>query len=444
MHDKKKSPWLRLIAFLILPIASIFLFNQILIPNNEGIFYLYHELSHRDDVELALVGSSVVQSHFNPHIISDITGLETFCVSAGHMAMPGSVAATKFMYQSNKPQYVCLVVEPDTFNLTAEHRQTQQLLLPCTTNPFIAIPYYLDLCSQDGMYFDRLFVFRSFMAQSWKDVRDAIHIRLDPEGYFHQAEIGKSGLYNGRGYYRNLREGNGADALRFVPLLPTQDIALKPGIEPYFIKKLTQYKALCEKNGSQLIVVMSPNMIAHALAKEGYVQKQIELADLCAQMDIPYFNFYLAKEDFLPRLDHYFVDTMHMDYHGADLFSEKFAEVFLDYIAGKETDHLFYHTADEFFATIHCITNTWINSQRQDGQDVYTAGCLHGASITPEYSFHLLAPDGTTTLVQPYSTNATYSCPSGALAGQKLRVYARPQGSSEESLIFYDIACRAQ
>lgn len=443
MRHITKSPWLRLIAFMILPAVMLSIFNQILTPTNDGVFYAFYELSRRDDVELAIVGNSVVQTDFNPHIISEITGLETYSVAAGHMALPGSLAATKAMYQTNSPKYVCLVVEPDTFNLTDEHRQTQQHLLSCTTDPRIAIPYYLDLCSQDGMYFDRLFLFRPFMAKSLEEVRRSIAIRLDPEGHFYRSEIGQKNRYTGRGYYRSPTEGRGEDALRFMRLRPIQDIALEPGIEPYFVRKLSQYKALCEKHGSQLIVVMSPNMLAHALAKEGYVQKQMEIAGLCAQLEIPYFNFYFAKEEFIPRLDHYYIDIMHMDYRAADVFSEKFAEVIRDYIAGKETDHLFYQTPEEFFASIRCVTNAWLDAEIQDGQDVYIAGCLHGPSVTPEYSFYQVAPDGTMTLLQPYCASNTYACPAGELAGHTLRVYARPAGSDEESLIFSEIACQA-
>ena len=444
MRNILKSPWLRLIIFLILCTATIFTFNQLLVPINEGAFYMFYELSQRDDVDLAIIGSSVVHSDFNPHIISEITGLETYTISIGHMAMPGSLAATKHMYRSNTPKYVCLVVEPDTFNLTEEHRQTQQFLLPCINDPRITIPYYLDLCSQDSLYFDRLFVYRSFMSNPLQSIRNAVSIHLDPEGYWEQSELKKSGRYTGRGYYRDPQEGTGLNVLRFTPLRPTQDLALQPGINPYFTKKLTQYKALCEKNSSQLIVVMAPNMLANALAKEGYVEKQLELADLCAQMDIPYFNFYFAKEDVLPRLDQYYRDILHLDYRGTDIFCEKFAEVMLDYLAGKDTDHLFYHTAEEFFASIHCITNAWIDEETGSEQDVYIADCLHGASVTPEYSFHLVAPDGTLTLLQPYSVSNTYSCASGALAGQRLRVYARPSGSEEPPQIFFDIICRAQ
>ena len=444
MRNILKSPWLRLIVFLILCAATIFTFNRLLVPINEGAFYLFYELSQRDDVDLAIVGSSVVHSDFNPHIISEITGLETYTISIGHMDMPGSLAATKHMYRSNKPKYVCLVVEPDTFNLSQEHRQTQQILLSCINDPRITIPYYLDLCSQDGLYFDRLFVYRSFMSNPLQNLRNAVSIHLDPEGYFDQAEIGKSGRYKGRGYYRDPQEGAGLDVLRFMPLRPTQDIALQPGISPYFTQKLTQYKTLCEKNGSQLIVVMAPNMLANALAKEGYVEKQLELADLCAQMDIPYFNFYFAKEEFLPRLDQYYRDILHLDYRGTDIFSEKFAEFLRDYLAGEETDHLFYHTAEEFLSSIHCITNAWIDEKTGSEQDVYTAGCLHGASVTPEYSFHLVASDGTLTLLQPYSASNTYACASGELAGKRLRVYAKPVGSDEPSQIFFDIICRAQ
>lgn len=433
--------WIRLVAFFLIPAALVAVFNQILIPPHEGVYYAFYELSQRDDVEIAIVGSSVVQTDFNPNLISDRLDMEVYSVAAGHMALQGATAATKVMYKTNRPRYICLVIEPDTFAEQGENRQTQQMLLPHTMDPVIGIPYYLDLCSQDGKYFERLFVFRSFMAKSLEDVGRAIKMRMNPEKYYAESEFGRSGYYKGRGYGTKGTEGNGDAMLRFMSLRPVGDYAISDKISTYAKKKLLEYKALCERHGSQMIVVMPPNMIAHALAKDGFAQKHVELANFCKAQDIPYFNFYFAKESFLPRLDQYYADVLHMDYRAADIFSEKFADVMRRYMEGEETEQLFYHTTEEFINSIHCITNVWMDKAVEYDQEVYTADCLRGASVIPEYSFYAVDQNGAMEQLQPYSQKNTYTCPARAYADRRIRVYARPKGSEEMSTIFYDIIC---
>lgn len=436
---ERMKPWALLLAFFLIPIAMITVCNQILIAPNEGAYYTFYELSKRNDVDLAIVGSSVVQSSFNTNLITEITGLESHNVSVGHMAMPGSLAAAKVMYKTNKPKYVCLVLEPDSFGNLSENRQTQQLLLPYTLDPAIGIPYYLELCSRDGMYFERLFVFRSFMAKSLDDVKRAIQMRMDPKRYYRESEFGQSGYYKGRGYISKGIEGTGEATLRFVSLRPTKDNAITAEISSYSKRKILEFRDLCEKHGSEMIVVMPPNMMAHALAKDGFAQKHVELENFCNEQNIPFFNFNFAKEAFMPRLDAYFADVLHMDYRAADVFSTKFAEILQMYIRGEEISQYFYHAAEEYLASIQTITNAWIEEEVGQMQTVYKADCLRGEAVIPEYSFYLVEDDGSHTLLQPYSEQNTFTCAAGELTGRRLRVYARPVGSEEESKIFYDI-----
>jgi len=440
MDRIQKLSWLRLIVFFALFAGMLQIFNQILIPIKEYDYYAFYDLSQRNDVELALVGNSLVQADFNPNIISEMTGLETFNVAVGGMTMPGALAATKVMYQSNRPKYVCLVLEPDSLDVPEEILFTQMTLQPFTVNPLISIPYYLNTCSRDGMYLERLFLFRFFDRKTWQDVRDTIAMRLDTETYFNRPEMLGSGYYKGRGYSRDLIDGTGLNTLRFVKLRqPIEDTALESGLNSYSVNRLLEYKKLCEKHGSQLIIVLAPSMLVYALSRDGYVQKGIELGEFCKENDIPFMNFYLARKEVVPHLDQYYRDSNHMDYRGADIFSEKFSKIFGEYAAGKDISQYFYETSEEFFASIDCITNTWIDEERGEKEDVYTADCLHGASVMPEYGYYLVEADGTEKMIQPYSENNTYRCPSGELAGKRLRVYARVQGGNEETTVYYDV-----
>lgn len=433
-------PWLRLAAFFVFPAIVLFFCNLFLGNINKGVFYSFYDLSRQDDVEMVLIGSSVTETNFNPNIITEETGLKTYSAGIGHMSMPGALATTRFVFESNRPEYVCLIVEPDNFNVTTESIYTQMQLTPHIFNPLTAIKYYLDLCTQDGQFFERLFLFRSYMPDTVAEIKDTFDMLTDPVGYYQESEFGKSGYYRGNGYNRSEQIGNGEAALRFMSMRPVKDYDYNADLTGFSKRKILEFKALCEKYGAQPVVILSPNMVAHALAKDGFAENYVSVETFCRQNQIPCLNFYFAREEYVPRLDHYYYDVLHMDNQGADMFSRYFSEVFNQYVAGQPIDHIFYQTAEEYLESIHCIANTWVEKTTDGITNTYTADCLRGASVVPEYSFHILHPDGTTTMLQPYSADHVFRCPVGSYADQKLRVYVRDQNDDAESIIFYDFS----
>ena len=436
---RKKKGWILFFCFFLIPILVITAANELLLRTDAHSYYTFWELSQRDDIELALVGSSIVFSNLNPEMITEKTGLETYSVTIGHMCMQGALAATKLMYQSNTPEHVVLVVESDTFSLTYEDIQTQMRLSPfLIKHPLIYLQYYLDLCSQDHKYLDRILLFKSMFARNLDDVKHSIALRTDPQGYFPESGLtGGLEVYEGRGFLRYTADGHGYDLLRFTPLKP-QLADATAGLRDYSKRKLLEYRDLCEKHGSKLTVVISPNMTAQGLGRIGFLEKNTALIDFCQSEGIPVFDMSMAKRGFIPLLDPYYHDLYHMAGEGADIYSDKFADFFNLYLSGEPVDHLFYATLDEYLDSIDFITNTWLDKHSENGEDIYTADCLRGRTVTPEYAFYLLGENNSHELLRAYSADAEYRCPAGAFSGRKIRVYARPQGTDEELTHIYN------
>lgn len=429
---QKRREWLRFFAFFLIPILVISAANTLLLRTDAHTYYTFLEITRRSDIELALVGSSIVFSDFNSNIITEKTGLETFGVTVGHMCLPGALAATRLMYQTNQPKYVALVLESDNFSITSEDIQAQIRLSPfLRKHPLIYLRYYLDLCSQDQKYLDRILLFKSFFARDLDDVRHSIALRTKPRAYFASSGLADGlQIYEGRGFLRYTNTEIGYDAQRFTPLRPQLADSFS-GLREFSKKKLREYKALCEKNGSELFVIISPNATAQGLGREGFLKKNEALAEFCREEGIPCFDMMMAKRDFIPRLDRHFYDWYHLDGEGADLFSDKFADFLNLYLAGEPVDHLFYASIDEYLDSIDFITNAWVDQSREGDSDVFTADCLRGRTIQPEYAFYLVREDASLELLRNYSSDNAYRCASGSLAGRRLRVYARPVGSQE-------------
>ena len=439
---QRKREWIRFFAFFLIPILVLSAANILLTRNDAHIRYSLREAVQSERIDLALIGSSIVYADFNPQIITEKTGLETYSLTIGHMSLQGALAITRLLYQEQQPKYIALVLESDNFSKTTENIQTQIRLSPhLFTHPLIAMRYYLDLCSQDHLYMDRLFLFKSSMVRNPDDIRRNLSLWFSPDAYLSESGLFEGVMqYQGRGFMRYMKDGRGYDALRFTPLKP--DVADDtPELHDFSKKKLLEYKALCERHGSELLVIISPNFTAQVLGRSGFLDKNIALGAFCRENGIPFFDMSLARESFIPLLDPYYYDLYHLDGTGADIFSEKFGELLNMYIAGEPVDHLFYSSADEFLDSIDFITNTWMEQRSEDGQDVFKADCLRGRTVLPEYAFYLIGEDDSPVLLQDYSSQDEYRCTAGSLSGKTLRVYARPAGSQETlPEIFFDLS----
>ena len=427
---RKKREWIRFLAFFLIPILALTAANTLLLRSDALTHYSIREAAQSEQLDLVLVGSSIVYADFNPQIITERSGLETYNLTIGHMSLQGALAITRLLLQEKQPKYIALVLESDNFTKTTENIQTQMRLSPfLVTHPLIAMRYYLDLCSQDQMYLDRLCLFKSSMVRDLDDIRRNLSLWFSPDEFLSESGLSEGIMqYQGRGFMRYTKDGRGYDALRFTPLKP--DVADEtPELHDFSKKKLLEYKALCERYGSELLVVISPNFTAQVLGRSGFLDKNISLGAFCRENGIPFFDMSLARDSFIPLLDSYYYDMYHLDGTGADIFSEKFGEMIKMYIAGEPVDHLFYSSSDEFLDSIDFITNTWIEQRSEEGQDVFKADCLRGRTVQPEYVFYLVNEDASLELLQDYSIHDEYRCPAGFLSGKTLRVYARPAGS---------------
>ena len=84
---------LALLAFLALAALLIPLGNTFLVQLDTFATLTMRDLRERDDVELAIVGSSIVQHHFNPALIAEATGLTAFDATITNMVIPASSTA---------------------------------------------------------------------------------------------------------------------------------------------------------------------------------------------------------------------------------------------------------------------------------------------------------------------------------------------------------------
>jgi len=449
---------LRLCAFL-LGFLMLILFADLHFIKTDTIARLtMHEMQQRDDIELAFVGSSIVRDHFNAPMISEQTGKNAFCATIPTASTPGSIALMRELYETSKPEWVVLVTEPYNFLTTQESTEAHYKLAPYLSDFSNLLDYFLRVGREDGLYMDRLLMFREFGADSLADIAKTIGLRYFPEETYEKLKptLDPTISYQGSGFLRHETDERADELFR----KGVQRIHEAHRYELYDESKahLLAFKQLCEENGSKLMVVIYPNHTAHLLADRSFMELNESLEAYCAELGVPCFNFTLIRPELMGRLDEYFYDLYHMVGEGADILSTMFSFIFNIHTAGFDVSSLFYENRWQYLDALSITTNCWITpfaaedewnpALYQDEarvrelaktQDVFLADCNHYTQFTPEYRFVLKNDDGSETLLQDYGADTLYAAGKGALAGRTIRLYARIQGHEENGEVWYDL-----
>ena len=426
--------FIRIACFALGLALLMYLANTFFVQTDTHAFLALHELTHRDDIDIAFVGSSVARNHFEPTLITEKTGLTAFNLALPYMGLQGSIAASKLLYEHHNPQWMVLIAEPYMFTADRESAQTQFRLMPFIKNPLDRLAYYIDTSRCDERWIDRLLMPRLFGAENLEQLKKTLHIHMDPEFYVQQQlsseEIGFT--YRGSGF---MHPGYGieeSERLR-IGAYQVEETAI-PGISPFCVDALQRFEHLCRQNGANFMVVIFPYITASMLAQPDYLIYNELLRAYCAERGIPCFDFTLAKETLLPPLDTYYQNVEHMGIDGTMVLSEAFCEVFNRYTAGEDVSELFYPDTQAYLASIDRVTNVFFTEQTEPG--LYSAACHHGTLVTPEYHFAALQPDGQEVTLRDYAPENSWqgSIPDGCI----LRVYARA-AHSEQTPVYFDL-----
>lgn len=456
--SKKLRRLLGLCAFVLGFVLLVILADLYFIKTDTIASLTLHEMKQREDIDLAFVGSSIVRDHFNAPMITELTGKNAFCATIPTASTPGSIALMQELYKTSSPEWVVLVTEPYNFLTVQESTEAFYKLAPYLSDVSDLTEYFLRVGREDGLYLDRLLMFREFGADSPADVMKTIGLRYAPEKTYEKllSTLDPTISYHGGGFLRHETDERADDLFResVHRIHEEHNYYLYEGSKEH----LLSFKQLCEENGSKLMVVIYPNHTAHLLADRSFMDLNDALEKFCDELGVPCFNFSYALPELMPRLDSYFFDLYHMVGEGADLLSSAFARVFNGYTAGEDVSSLFYESRWQYLDNLSITTNCWITPYRdgdawnpalyQDearvrelckSKDVYLADCNHYTEFVPEYRFVLKHPDGSEELLQDYGVDTLYACDRDSLAGKTLRLYARIQNHEENGEVWYDL-----
>ena len=450
---------LLLSLFLIGFIPVVWFFNLHFIQTDTFCAINIKEMQSRDDIDMAIIGSSIVRDHFNVDMISEDTGLTAFNIAVPCASMQADIAAIKELYRTHSPEWTVLVLEPYNFDTVREGIEAWFKLAPYLSDPANIIDYYLNVCRDDGYYLDRLFLFRKFGAQTPMDIVKSVGLRYWPEKTYEylRSTMDESLVYNGGGFLRHDTDQRLGDDLRYTCLREHTGYyySLFDDSKEY----LREFVRIVEENGSKPLFVIYSNHTVHGLAEPGFLDYSESLMRFSRELGVPCYDFTLSKPELLPNLDEYYYDLFHMVGEGADIFSKAYSRIFNAHVRGEDVRHLFYGSYNEYRDSIDFITNAWVTqyipgeewnlawdqdearvTQLAQSYDVFMADCNRGPKVVPEYKFMLVEEDGSETLLQDFSSETLYTSAKGELDGKVMRIYARCPGQEDDAKHWYDLS----
>lgn len=333
----------RLAGFLLLLLLILHVCNTFLVKIDLFAYLTLDELEHTENIEFAVVGSSLVQNHFDPEIIENATGLRTFDVCVPYMSFPGAYALTDQLFESHSPDCVALVFDPVTASESGENIESQFRLTRHLKGFTRRIRYYLEACKADGRYLERLFLFRTFPINSMEDVERALRMSQDAPAYYVEknAVWNLRDVYEGRGHVR-FNKRDGLDTILKSPDF-MRPLAESMALSAETRDALLRYRDLCEKNGAELLIVIHPYMGKYLAANPVCQTYCADLADFCAQNRLTMYDLNLARSELLGDLEPYYADSFHhITPEGAQLLSEAFARLYTLHAAGEDASSLFF------------------------------------------------------------------------------------------------------
>lgn len=382
-----------------------------------------------ENIDTVIVGSSTGQRSFDPSVLDTTLGSTTFNMATPAQELDDSYTAAKQAIEDHHVKRVILALDYESISTVkwpGSHVAFARAKMAGEPLPQAVADYWGLLTSSS--FFDGADSICALFPWGYNHVElDAEHIatnfndRMSGTAPVQAAERVMDGwTYYGNGYgnYDGVLDYSTARDRLSVTEEGPADFD-RQGLD--WIQNICD---LCRENDVQLVVVVTPRPAFNVLAYgEKYPEQMSRLQQVVEQAGGAFLDANLAKGGWYEPRETDFYDGEHLNHDGAARFSQAFASALQALDAGGSTSILTYSYDqwDQYLASIDDISAVTSTSCMEDNNTVVKATAYTGSNVQVEYRFSLVAADGTTTLLQDWSTSDTCSIPQDEL----------PEGSSE-------------
>lgn len=307
---------------------------------------LWHNFyEDKGKIENLYLGSSHVYFALDPTLLDDLNGQYNFNLSNGGQRLNSSYYLLREADRCNSLSHVYLELYHRISVTTNTGSDPVYDFYRCwdntdnMKNSFNKLEYQLHLTGVDR-YAEIFFPFIRYRAH------------LDDWDYIHQTLAGKM-TADYRAYeYRQVDEDTGMvteyrkQGYRYTTgMLRDADLTYERAVmedDPMgktseeYLRKIIDY---CQQKNIPLTLFITPTPELQFLCTEHYDYYINQVRDIAEEYQIPFYDFNLAKEEYLPiKQNRYFLDIGHLNADGAGMFTPFFYEV----VSGDAADNEIY------------------------------------------------------------------------------------------------------
>lgn len=373
-----------------------------------------HDMYKQGKIDSIFLGTSHIYRGINPEIADEIWAENTFNCSSALQNVDGSLAMLKEAHKSADIDRCFFELSVRKVKCDEEARKEE------TTTTYIIsdymkpsmdkVSYLLDAVEPED-YINAFFRVR----RNWKNIYSKetmkdIVARKNTDEYRNYGKTVKS--YAGKGFFPLTGEFDR------VSTSGTRVITDNYMSEDYrrYLKRIADY---CRENGIELICFASPSpeyMMERTKDYDSFVR---QMKEACGNLEVPFYDFNLAKPSVLDLRDEDFLDYNHLNSSGAD----KFTRVFADFFAGNITEEeLFYGSYSEKKEQLP-RRFLGLSVRRDQAQGICKVRAVSTKEESYLYEAYCKNADGAYELLQEKSKNREIKLPDKGKVALKIIVY---------------------
>lgn len=392
-------------------ICAVFAINGVLsyvLIDDAGdeVRYAMHELYEQENIETLFLGSSHVFCGYDPQILDEVLGENTYLASTPVQKVDGSYYLLKEVIKNNELKKVYLDMYFWQYRDTPTKRGSEQMYyIYCITdnmkNSWNRIEFLLNAsgCEQyiagflpAARYGNYLLDLNRF-ERVVKSKRNSEYINYEnaPANFYKGAMITPAQVGNPK------------------MITTTDDAGIaqisENVISEYSLKNLDKIVKLCKEEGIELVLVTTPFTDFCVQTIGNYDTFHEYVKNYAEANDIEYYDFNLCKTDILDLESEDFLDFHHLSEKGAAKYSTVFADVMTSYDKTKRQE-LFYDSVEEKMNALVPQTMGIFLQKSIDEENMYYIVTIANYDVNVEYRICTLDEQGTENeLIQDYSDN---------------------------------------
>ena len=383
----------RIVGCLVVIMGIIFtdrLLEYILVDDTQSeVRVVMHEFYQQENIDTLLIGSSLVYCGYDPRILDEVWGDNTYIAGTPIQKIDGSYYLLKEALKKNDIKTVYV----DTYNRHYVDEPKER------TKGHMELVYYITDYMKDGWnrfeflinasgtehYINSFFV-PSRYGDNLLDLERMERIIKAKRREEYSAYALPDRFYKGamfiQGQLGNPNLIAKVDEANFGPIK-------EQAISNYSLQCLDKMVELCKKEGIRLVLLGTPVPHLYIDSVEDYDNYHNYMKEYAKQNDIEFYNFNLCKIDYLNLEREDFLDMQHLSGVGNEKYSRFFADFMVKYTE-EEKQRLFYNSVEEKNRDMEPQTFGITYRESEKNSNSYIFGTSANYDVDVEYRFCII------------------------------------------------------